>query len=168
MFLRRPCEGFYCAVTSDRREEKNQNIHSNNTTKRNVGENDTVVQFCPYFFCFLKILKVCECFLRPESVSSPVEPLSSSRGLFFEEFWGMRLPAFPPVCPVGDGVSGSVEFGLREREDSDMDIAVCEPWISLMLADFSKLDIFFINMGLSEPPSGEVPPSCTRLPPLGV
>lgn len=80
----------------------------------------------------------------------------------------MRLPALPPVCPVGGGVSGSVEFGLREREDSDMDIAICEPWISLMLADFSKLDIFFINMGLSETPSGEAPPSRTRLPPLGV
>lgn len=36
----------------------------------------------PYFFCFLKILKVCFLRLAVESVSSPVEPLSSSRGLF--------------------------------------------------------------------------------------
>lgn len=71
-----------------------------------------------YFFCFLKILKVCFLRLATESVSSPVEPLSSSGGLFFEEVWGMRFPA----TPVGDGVSGSVEFGLKEREDSDIDI----------------------------------------------
>lgn len=101
------------------------------------------------------------CFLRlaAESVSSPVEPLSSSRGLFLDEIWGMRFPAFPPVSPVGDGVSGSVEFGLKERDDSDMDIAACEPWISLILADFSMPYNFFINMGLSGTPSGDGPPS---------
>lgn len=49
----------------------------------------------------------------------------------------MRLPPFSVASPgsaVGDGVSGSVEFGLKEREDSEM-----EPWISLMLADFPML-----------------------------
>lgn len=71
----------------------------------------------------------------------------------------MRFPAFPPVSPVGDGVSGSVEFGLKEREDSDMDITAWETRISLILADFSMPYTFFINMGLSEPPSGDAPPS---------
>lgn len=84
-------------------------------------KSETVVQLS-YFFCFLKILKVCFLRLAAESVSSPVEPLSSSGGLFFEEIWGMRFPAFTSISPVGDGVSGSVEFGLKEREDSDIDI----------------------------------------------
>lgn len=90
------------------------------------------------------------CFLRPavESVSSPVEQLSSSRGLFLDESCGMRLEPFAPVAPGsppdGDGVSGSVELGLREREDSDRLL------MSTKLGEFSMPYVFFISMGLSE------------------
>lgn len=97
-----------------------------------------------YFFCFLKILKVCFLRLAVESVSSPVDPLSSSRGLFLYDSCGMRLP-LPTGCPppVGDGVSGSVELRLTEREDS------VRLFISPRLGDFCKLCMFFMRMGLS-------------------
>lgn len=89
------------------------------------------------------------CFLRlaVESVSSPVEPLSSSSGLFLEDSCGIRVLPFAPMAPgcppVGDGVSGSVELGLRERDDSDRLL------ISPMLGDCSMPYTFFISMGLS-------------------
>ncbi len=103
----------------------------------------------PYFLCFLKILKVCFLRLAVESVSSPVEPLSSSSGLFLEDSCGMRVLPFAPTAPgcpppVGDGVSGSVELGLRERDDSDILL------ISPRLGEFSMPYIFFMSMGLSE------------------
>lgn len=115
-----------------------------------------------YFFCFLKILKVCFLRLAVESVSSPVEPLSSSKGLFLYDSCGMRLP-FPPGCPppVGDGVSGSVELRLTEREDS------VRLFISPRLGDFCRLCMFFTRMGLSSISSMGLD-SWIRFPPLGV
>ncbi|TNN72975.1 hypothetical protein EYF80_016765 [Liparis tanakae] len=108
-----------------------------------------------------QILKVCFLRLAVESVSSPVEPLSSSSGLFLEDSCGMRLLPFAPGCPpVGDGVSGSVELGLSERDDSD------RLWISGRLGDCSVPYIFFMRMGLSWAGSGG-PASWTRFPPLG-
>lgn len=102
----------------------------------------------PYFLCFLKILKVCFLRLAVESVSSPVDPLSSSSGLFLEDSCGMRVLPFAPMTPgcpppVGDGVSGSVELGLSEREDSD------RLFISPRLGDFSMPYTFFMSIGLS-------------------
>lgn len=109
-----------------------------------------------YFFCFLKILKVCFLRLPVESVSSPVEPLSSSRGLFLEDSCGMRLLPFAPITPicppVGDGVSRSVELGLKERDDSDRLL------ISPRLGDFSMWWISFMSIGLPETTSA-APPS---------
>lgn len=120
----------------------------------------------PYFRCFLKILKVCFLRLAVESVSSPVEPLSSSSGLFLDDSCGMRvlllaptMPGCPP--PVGEGVSGSVELGLSERDDSD------RLFISPMLSDFSTPYTFFMSMGLSQMTSAGLT-SCMRFPPLGV
>lgn len=146
---------FYC-------KDPQVSFFSNKPHQRN-----TVRQFNnsdgPYFFGFLKILKVCFLRLAVESVSSPVEPLSSSRGLFLEDSCGMRLlpldrPTWPPV---GDGVSGSVELGLREREDSDMLL------MSPRLGDCSMPYSFFRRRGLSVTVSGGLP-SCMRFPPLGV
>lgn len=121
--------------------------------------------YSPYFLCFLKILKVCFLRLAVESVSSPVEPLSSSSGLFLADSCGMRLLAFAPMAPgwppVGDGVSGSVELGLRERDDSD------RLFISPVLGDFSMPYTFFMSMGLSGMDSTG-PPSWMRFPPFGV
>lgn len=119
-----------------------------------------------YFRCFLKILKVCFLRLAVESVSSPVEPLSSSSGLFLDDSCGMRvapLAGATPGCaaPVGDGVSGSVELGLSERDDSE------RLFMSPMLGDVSTPCTLFMRMGLSHS-SSEGLSSCTRLPPLGV
>lgn len=141
----------------------------NETKKQETGQTEEYSQraaaavarssFSSHFFCFLKILKVCFLRLAAESVSSPVEPLSSSRGLFLEDSWGMRLlpltPTAPIWPPVGDGVSGSVELGLRERDDSDR----------LLISP--RLYTFFMSMGLSGTWSAAAP-SCTRFPPLGV
>lgn len=77
----------------------------------------------PVYFLsgFLKILR--GNFFRPglESVSSPMEPLSSSATAFLPARWGMRvfrLACRARLSPTGDGVSGSGELGLREWEES--------------------------------------------------
>lgn len=64
---------------------------------------------------FLKILR--GNFFLPglESVSSPIEPLSSSAIAFLPAKWGIRvfrLPCRARLSPTGDGVSGSGELGL--------------------------------------------------------
>lgn len=87
-----------------------------------------------------------------------------------DESWGTRLGPLPPPGwpPVGEGVSGSVELGLREREDSDCDRLARELLISPRLTDFSMPYAFFVSRGLSAPPSPQAPPSGRRFPPLGV
>lgn len=119
----------------------------------------------------------------PESVSSPVEPLSSSPAAFLEASWGMRVLPLPRLfgreSETGEGVSGSVELGLWDREESEWLGRTPAPpaaeWlISPRLDDFSKpwfsIITFFITMGLSGSCScrGEEAASGCRLwPPLG-
>lgn len=116
--------------------------------------------------------------LWPRSTSSPVRLLSSSPGLFLAASCGMRVLLAPPGRPseIGEGVSGSVELGLCERDESEW---LCLPpagWlISPRLEDFSMpwftIIIFFITMGLSGGRSGKAPGaggSPGRLAPLGV
>lgn len=115
-----------------------------------------------YFRGFLKIFSGNFFFPGPESVSSPpVEPLSSSPAPpFLPARCGMRLLALPErreraVRPLagGEGVSGSVEVGLCDREESP-ERAPTGP-NSPRLAAFSSppwwLDrgTFFIVSGLS-------------------
>lgn len=81
---------------------------------------DKLSHYChphPAYFLrgFLKILR--GNFFRPglESVSSPIEPLSSSATAFLPARWGMRvfrLACRARLSPTGDGVSGSGELGL--------------------------------------------------------
>lgn len=131
-----------------------------------------------YFLGFLKIFRGNFFLLWPRSTSSPVKLLSSSPGLFLAASCGMRvLLALPGrQSEMGEGVSGSVELGLWEREESEW---VCLPavgWlISPRLEDFSMpwftIIIFFITMGLSGSRSGKAPraeASACLLPPLGV
>lgn len=113
-----------------------------------------------------------------ESVSSPVEPLSSSPAFFLAASCGMRVfLALPGLeSEMGEGVSGSVELGLCEREESEWLCLPAVGWlISPRLVDFSipwfSIIIFFATTGLSasrscKAPSEEASPCL--LPPLEV
>ena len=73
---------------------------------------------------------------------------------------------------MGDGVSGSVELGLCDREESEWLCLEAAGWpISPRLEDFSMpwftIIIFFITDGLSDGRSGPGGSAC-RLPPFGV
>lgn len=97
------------------------------STRRSGGGQPSPSVSSGYFRGFLKILSGNFFFPAPESVSSPVEPLSSSPAapVFLAARCGMRLFALPDrresaVRPLagGEGVSGSVELGLCDREES--------------------------------------------------
>lgn len=116
--------------------------------------------------------------LWPRSTSSPVKLLSSSPGLFLAASCGMRvlLALLGRQSERGEGVSGSVELGLWDREESEWLCLPAVGWlISPRLEDFSMpwftIIIFFITMGLSGSRSGKAPraeASVCLLPPLGV
>lgn len=113
-----------------------------------------------------------------ESVSSPVEPLSSSPAFFLRASCGMRvfLALLGLESETGEGVSGSVELGLCEREESEWLGLPAITWlISPRLDDFAmpwfSIIIFFTTTGLSgsrscKAPRGEASPCL--LPPLEV
>lgn len=116
--------------------------------------------------------------LWPRSTSSPVRLLSSSPGLFLAASCGMRVFLAPPgrQSEMGEGVSGSVELGLCDRDESEWLGLPAVGWlISPRLEDFSMpwftIIIFFIAMGLSGRRSckaARAEGSPCRLPPLGV
>lgn len=132
----------------------------------------------PYFLGFLKIFRGNFFLLWPRSTSSPIRLLSSSPGLFLAASCGMRVFLAPlgRQSEMGEGVSGSVELGLCDRDESEWLGLPAVGWlISPRLQDFSMpwftIIIFFITMGLSGSRSckaARAEGSPCRLPPLGV
>lgn len=133
----------------------------------------------PYFLVFLKIFRGNFFLLWPRSTSSPVRLLSSSPGLFLAASCGMRVFLVPlgRQSEMGEGVSGSVELGLCDRDESEwLGLPAAVGWlISPRLEDFSMpwfaIIIFFITMGLSGSRSckaARAGGSPWRPPPLGV
>lgn len=93
-----------------------------------------------YFLGFLKIFRGNFFLLWPRSTSSPVKLLSSSPGLFLAASCGMRvlLALLSRQSEMGEGVSGSVELGLWDREESEWLCLPAVGWlISPRLEDFS-------------------------------
>ncbi len=154
-FYKDPGKVFGCAVTSDQKGEKLiKTFIINNTTKRKQKRLSSCLISSSVFWRSWRSVS-CD-WQQSQSLHlwSHCPPLGGS-------FWGdlgYAVSSLPASQSSGGRVSGSVEFGLKEREDSDMDITAWEPRISLILADFSMLYTFFINMGLSETPSGDVAP----------
>lgn len=119
--------------------------------------------YCFFSFCLWKSL-VKVCFLRLEldiSASSPVEPLSSSPGLF------LPLLLFPSA-----GLSVSTGEVLRERVDAAELRPLYWVWISPKLAHFSIPKDLFGKIGLSVEPypsplgreRGDLLPSAVDIP----